>query len=317
MSELVITPTGLGTWAIGGGDWILGWGPQNDADSMATIRRAIELGINWIDTAGVYGLGRAETIIARALREIPLGERPYVFATCGLVWDELGNVVHNLEPDSIRRELDASLRRLNVDSIDLYQLGWPTWPERSSSRCDRLLRAWTTMHSLQREGKVRFIGASNCDHAQLACLQRIAPVTSLQAPYSLLRREIENNTLPFCVNHEIGVLAYSPMQSGLLTGAMTPDRISTLPHNDWRRWNTRFHEPMLSRALEVVNRLREVGSRYGRTPGEVAIAWTLRDGAVTAAIVGARRPRQVDELVGPASFTLDAIDIEELERTRI
>jgi aryl-alcohol dehydrogenase-like predicted oxidoreductase len=317
-SELVITPLGLGTWAIGGGDWILGWGPQNDSDSIATIKRAIELGITWIDTAGVYGLGRAETIIARTLREIPRGERPYIFATCGLAWDELGNVRHDLTPDSIRREAEASLRRLGVEAIDLYQLGWPRWPETSSPPSEKPLEAaWITMHSLQREGKVRFIGVSNCDHAQLAWLQRIAPVTSLQAPYSLLRREIEDNTLPFCVNHEIGVFAYSPMQSGLLTGAMTPDRISMLPHNDWRRWNTHFHEPMLSRALELVNRLREVGARYARTPAEVAIAWTLRDRAVTAAIVGARRPRQIDELVGAALFTLDTNDIEELERTPI
>jgi aryl-alcohol dehydrogenase-like predicted oxidoreductase len=315
-SELIITPLGLGTWAIGGGDWILGWGPQNDADSIATIRRAVESGINWVDTAGVYGLGRAETIVGRTLHNLPRDERPYIFTTCGLVWDELGNVMHDLKPESIRWQAEASLRRLNVDCIDLYQLGWPTWPERSAARRDDGLEdAWDTMNSLQREGKVRFIGASNCDDARLARLQQIAPVTSLQAPYSLLQREIEHRTLPFCVHQDIGVIAYSPMQSGLLSGAMTPERINLLPHNDWRRWNSRFHEPMLSRALELVNRLRHVGARSARTPAQVAIAWTLRNRAVTAAIVGARRPRQVDEVVGAASFQLDADDIHELEST--
>jgi aryl-alcohol dehydrogenase-like predicted oxidoreductase len=317
-SELIITPVGLGTWAIGGGDWILGWGPQNDADSIETIRRAVELGINWVDTAAVYGLGRAETIVGRALRDLPREERPHIFTTCGLIWDELGNVVHDLKPESIRRQAEASLRRLDVDCLDLYQLGWPTWPESSAPRRDDELEdAWGTMNSLQREGKVRFVGVSNCDEAQIARLERIAPVTSLQAPYSLLRREIEDRTLPFCANHQIGVIAYSPMQSGLLSGAMTTDRINLLPHNDWRRWNTRFHEPMLGRALELVNRLREVGARAARTPAEVAIAWTLRERAVTAAIVGARRPRQVDELVGAVSFQLDAADIHELESTTV
>jgi aryl-alcohol dehydrogenase-like predicted oxidoreductase len=315
-SELIITTLGLGTWAIGGGDWILGWGPQNDADSIATIRRAVESGINWLDTAGVYGLGRAETVIGRALHDLYRAERPYIFTTCGLTWDELGNVVHDLRPESIRRQAEASLRRLDVDCIDLYQLGWPTWPESSAPRREEELEdAWDTLNSLQREGKVRFIGASNCDDARLARLQQIAPVTSLQAPYSLLQREIEDRTLPFCVHQDIGVIAYSPMQSGLLSGAMTPDRIDLLPHNDWRRWNTRFQEPMLSRALELVNRLRRVGDQYARSPGEVAIAWTLRHRAVTAAIVGARRARQVDELVGAAAFTLDANDINELEHT--
>jgi aryl-alcohol dehydrogenase-like predicted oxidoreductase len=315
-SELIITPLGLGTWAIGGGDWILGWGPQDDRDSIETIKRAVESGINWVDTAGVYGLGRAETIVGRALHDLPRGERPYIFATCGLIWDDLGNVVPDLTQESIRRQAEASLRRLGVDCIDLYQLGWPSWPESSAPRRDDELEgAWDTMNALRREGKVRFVGVSNCDEAQLARLERIAPVTSLQAPYSLLRREIEHRTLPFCVNHGIGVIVYSPMQSGLLTGAMTPERVSLLPHNDWRRWNTRFHEPMLSRALELVKRLREIGSRSARTPAEVAIAWTLRDRAVTAAIVGARRARQVDELVGAASFTLDAKDINDLDHT--
>jgi aryl-alcohol dehydrogenase-like predicted oxidoreductase len=314
-SDLAITPIGFGTWAIGGGDWIFGWGPQDDAQSLAALRRGIDRGINWIDTAAVYGLGRSERIVARALRDLPRHERPYVFTKCSLVWDELGNVSHSLRPQSIRREVEASLRRLEVDCIDLYQIDWPIWPSSPSGHDPGSLEeAWATMAALRREGKVRFIGVSNCDATQLALIHPIAPVTSLQPPYSLLRREIEQRTLPFCEKHNIGVIVYSPMQSGLLTGKMTRERITLLPHNDWRRWNPAFQEPVLTRALQLVERLHAVAARYARTPGEIAIAWTLHNPAVTAAIVGARRPQQVDEIVGAASLRLSRTEIGELEQ---
>jgi aryl-alcohol dehydrogenase-like predicted oxidoreductase len=313
-SDLTITSIGLGTWAIGGGDWVLGWGPQKDADSVTTIRRAVELGINWIETAAVYGLGHSETLIARALREIPQRERPHVFTMCSLVWDELGNVAHSLEPRSIRREAEASLRRLDIDTIDLYQIGWPIWPKSPPGHDPGSLEAaWDTMASLKREGKVRFIGVSNCDRHQLTRLQRIAPVTSLQTRYSLLSRDVEDRTLPFCQDRRLGVLACSPMHSGLLTGTMTPERVKALPHNDWRRRSPDFQEPFLSCALRVNDRLRAVAGRYARTPGEVAIAWTLRHPAVTAVVVGARRPDQVDTMIGATTLRLATTEIESLD----
>ena len=313
-SDLTIAPIGLGAWAIGGGDWIFGWGPQNDAESLATIRRAIDCGINWIDTAAVYGLGHSETIVARALRDIPRRERPYIFTKCSLVWDDLGNVSHSLKPPSIRREAEASLRRLDVDCIDLYQIDWPVWPNSPSGHDPGSLEgAWETMAALQREGRARFIGVSNCDADQLARLQPIAPITTLQAPYSLMRREIEDGTLPFCARHNIAVIGYSPMQSGLLVGKMTADRINGLPHNDWRHRSPDFQEPTLTRALRLVEQLRAVGARHARTPGEVAIAWTLHNPAVSGAIVGARRPHQVDEIVGAAGLGLTAEDLAEIE----
>ena len=317
MSELAVSRIGLGAWAIGGGDWILGWGPQKDADSLATIRRAIDLGINWIDTAAVYGLGHSEVIIGRALRDISRYDRPYVLTACGLVWDELGNVAHSLDPDSIRREAEASLRRLNVDCIDLYQIGWPVWPG-SPSRNDpgSLEAAWQTMATLQREGKARFIGIANCTADQLARLHELAPVTSLQAPYSLLQRGVDDDAASFCARQSIGLIANSPMRSGLLTGMMTADRVEALPHNDWRRWHHCFQPPNLNRVLPLVECLRAIGSRYQRTPGEVAIAWSLHQRAVTATIVGARQPHQVDEIIGAASMRLTAMDIDELERVQ-
>jgi aryl-alcohol dehydrogenase-like predicted oxidoreductase len=313
-SDLAITSIGLGTWAIGGGDWVLGWGPQNDGDSLKTIRRAVELGINWIETAAVYGLGHAETVIARALRAIPPHERPHVFTTCSLVWDELGNVAHSLEPRSIRREAEASLRRLATDTIDLYQIGWPTWPKSPPGHNPGSIEAaWETLASLKREGKIRFIGVSNCDPLQLTRLQRIAPVTTLQTRYSLLSRGAEDRTLPFCRDHGIDVLAYSPMHSGLLTGAMTPERVKALPHNDWRRGSPDFQEPFLSCALTLSDRLRAIADRHARTPGEVAIAWTLRHPTVTAAVVGARRSDQVDAIIGASTLRLATTEIESLD----
>jgi aryl-alcohol dehydrogenase-like predicted oxidoreductase len=313
-SDLAITTIGLGTWAIGGGDWVLGWGPQRDADSLTAIRRAVDLGINWIDTAAVYGLGHSEKLIARALRDIPPAQRPHIFTMCSLVWDELGNVAHSLEPQSLRREAEASLRRLDVEAIDLYQIGWPVWPKSPPGHNPGSLEdAWATLASLKREGKVRFIGVSNCNHDQLARLQKIAPVTSLQTRYSLLCRDIEDETLPFCQSHGIGVLAYSPMHSGLLSGTMTAGRVKALPHNDWRRSSPHFQEPILTCVLILNDRLRAVAARYARTSGEVAIAWTLRHPAVTAVAVGARRPDQVDAMIGAGALRLTPDDLSGLD----
>ena len=314
-SDLTITSIGLGAWAIGGGNSTFGWGHQDDGESVAAIRRALDQGINWIDTAAVYGLGHSEAIVARALRDVPLRERPYVFTKCSLTWDEEGNVSHRLRPESIRRAAEASLRRLEMECIDLYQIHWPIWPgSPPGNDPGSFEEAWETMVALQREGKVRYVGVSNFDADQLARLQRIAPITSLQPPYSLLMRDIEDRTLPFCQKHNIGVIAYSPMQSGLLTGKMTRERIGSLPENDWRRRSPYFQEPILTHALKLVERLRAVGARHGCAPGEVAIAWTLHHPAVTAAIVGARRPQQVDELVGASTFELSIEEVDELER---
>lgn len=313
-SDLSITRIGFGAWAIGGGDWMFGWGPQDDADSIRAIQRAVDLGINWIDTAAVYGLGRSEEVVGRALGELPAGRRPYVFTKCSLVWDDDRRVSHSLRPDSIRREVEGSLRRLGVDAIDLYQIHWPRWPTSPAGHDPGSLEeAWTTMADLRREGKVRYIGASNFQTEDLARAEAVAPVTSLQPPYSLIRREIEAEVLPWCQQRDVGVIVYSPMQSGLLTGAMTRERIAALPENDWRRRARFFQEPILSQALATVERLERVGARHQARPGEVAIAWTLRHPAVTAAIVGARRSDQLDGIVGAASLQLTSEDVREIE----
>jgi aryl-alcohol dehydrogenase-like predicted oxidoreductase len=304
-SDLDITLVGLGAWAIGG-DWAVGWGPQDDNDSIATIKHAVESGVNWIDTAAIYGLGHSEAVVGRAVREIDAGKRPYIFTKCGQIGRGSEPPVENLEPASIRRECDASLRRLGVDAIDLYQIHWP------SDRIEDIDGAWETMASLQREGKVRYIGVSNFDVAELERARAIAPVTSLQPPYSLLRREIEAEILPYCKANGIGVIVYSPMGSGLLSGTMTRERALSLPPNDWRSRKADFQEPKLSRNLELVALLREIGSRDGKSPGEVAIAWTLANPAVTAAIVGARTPEQVDGWIGAAAYTLQAGDLERI-----
>ena len=305
-TDLAITPIGLGTWAIGGGDWCLGWGPQRDADSIATIRRAIARGINWIDTAGVYGLGRSETIIARALRGVPRADRPYVFTSSGFVWDQLGNVARDLTAASIRRQAEASLRRLERDVIDLLQLdpisgsGCPVGTNGGSPE-----EAWEAMAALKREGKVRFIGAINCSAHQIARLVEIAPAASIQAPYSMVTRDAEDALLPFCDTRGIGALASSPLESGLLTGAVTAERMRFLPHNDWRRCSPSFQSSKLARAAALVDWVRAVGDRHGVAPAAVAVAWTLRHPAVTAAVVGARRPEQVDDAIPAATLRLD------------
>src|SRR6516164_1177756 len=283
-SDLFITPIGFGAWAIGGAGWQFAWGVQEDNDSIAAIHEALDAGINWIDTAAVYGLGHSEEVVARALQGI--NNRPYVFTKCSMVWNERREIGHSLKADSIRRECEASLRRLRVETIDLYQVHWPD-PDAD------IEEGWATLAALKQEGKVRHIGVSNFSVAQMKRAQAIAPITSLQPRYSLLHRDIEAEILPFAARENIGVIAYSPMASGLLTGAMTRERIASLPADDWRKRHPDFQEPQLARNLKLVRLLRDIGRCHGRTPAEVAVAWVLHNPAVTGAIVGARRPGQV------------------------
>lgn len=302
-----ITPIGFGAWAIGG-EWQFGWGHQEDADSIAAIHRALELGINWIDTAAVYGLGHSEVVVRRAL-ESWKGERPFIFTKCGMVWNEKGEVGYSLKADSVRKECEASLRRLGVDVIDLYQIHW------SADDIAETEEGWTEMAKLQQEGKVRWIGVCNFSAEEMTRCQTIAPITSLQPPYSLIRRTVETEQLPWCEEQGTGVIVYSPMASGLLTGTMTRERAADLPKNDWRSRNPEFQEPKLSENLALVERLRAIGKRHGRTAGEVAIAWTLRKPVVTAAIVGARNAKQVEGIVGAAELELTLEEIGEAEGT--
>lgn len=303
-SDLYITPLGLGTWAMGGGGWSNGWGAQDDQESIATIKRALELGINWIDTAAVYGLGHAEEVVGKAIKG---RERPYIFTKCSLIWDDQGHVTNNLKADSVRREVEASLKRLDIDVIDLYQIHWPN-PDAD------IEEGWSTLARLKEEGKVRAIGASNFTVEQLQRAQKIAPVTSLQPPYSLIRPEVETEILPFCEKNTIGVIAYSPMASGLLTGKMTKERIQNLPDDDWRKSSPQFAEPQLSHNLELASVLADIGYPYNRTTGEVAIAWVLRNPAVTGAIVGGRHPRQIEDLIGAAEFRIDELGMEQIDK---
>lgn len=298
---------------MGGGGWAFAWGPQDDRESIAAIHRALDLGINWIDTAAAYGLGHSEEIVARALAEIPPSRKPLVFTKCSLVWDEKGNISHNLNPGSLRKELEASLKRLRAEAIDLYQIHWPNFsfaPEGGSA--PGIEEAWSTLADMKRAGKVRHVGVSNFSVAQMERIRPIAPISSLQPPYSIVSRGIEKEILPYCASHNIGIIVYSPMQSGLLTGAMTRERIESMPRDDWRRQNPDFREPKLTQNLLLVEKLRRIGLRHGRSPGEVAVAWTLRHPAVTAAIVGVRRPSQVDGVIGAADFRLSPVEIEEI-----
>ncbi len=306
-SDLKITTLGYGAWAIGGTGWDFAWGPQDDADSIAAIHRSLELGVNWIDTAAVYGTGHSEEVVARALKDWH-GARPYVFTKCVMRWDDQGHVSMNYKADSIRRECEDSLKRLQVEAIDLYQIHWP--PEDNGLGLEE---AWQTLASLQKEGKVRWIGVSNFSAAQIKRAEKIAPVTSLQPPYSLIRRQIEAETLPYCKKRGIGVIAYSPMASGLLTGAMTRERAAALPPDDFRSRNPEFQEPQLSKNIELVERLRKVGTRHGRTPGEVAIAWVLGNPAVTGAIVGARNGKQAEGVMRAGELKLTPEEISEIE----
>jgi len=303
-SDLQITRLGMGAWAIGGPGYKFSWGPQDDKDSIAVIRKALESGINWIDTAAVYGLGHSEEVVARALEGIP--NRPYIFTKCSRVWDERRELSGSLKADSLRRVCEASLRRLKVDTIDLYQIHWGQ-PDQD------IEEGWTTLAKLKEEGKVRYIGLSNFNVNQMKRAQAIDPITSLQPPYSMLYRDVEKEILPFCAEQNIGVIVYAPMRSGLLSGAMTRERAAALPDNDWRHQAPDFQEPKLSRNLQLVDLLRLIGERHGRTPGEVAIAWTLRHPAVTAAIVGLRRPEQVSGIIGAAALRLSSEEVGEID----
>jgi aryl-alcohol dehydrogenase-like predicted oxidoreductase len=308
-SDLNITPVGYGAWAIGGAGWEFAWGAQDDNDSIAAIHRALELGVNWIDTAPVYGLGHSEEVVARALKTWS-GAKPYVFTKCGLRWDAHGNIQKVLHADSICREVEDSLRRLAVNTIDLYQIHWPPEPD-----SPELEEGWSILAALQRQGKVRWIGVSNFDVKQMRRAQSIAPITSLQPPYSLINHGVEEDILPYCLREGIGVIAYSPMASGLLSGAMTRERIAGLPQDDWRKSDPEFNEPKLSRNLALVEQLREIGKRHGRSAGEVAIAWVLHNPAVTGAIVGARNARQTDGVMRAAEFQLADAEVNEIENS--
>jgi aryl-alcohol dehydrogenase-like predicted oxidoreductase len=299
-----ITRVGFGAWAIGGGGWEFGWGPQQEGESVAAIHRALELGVNWIDTAAAYGFGHSEQMVGRALEG--LDERPYVFTKCSLLDDGTRRVRHSLKRDSVLREAEASLKRLGLDAIDLYQIHWPD-PE------EDIEEGWSALAELKEQGLVRHIGVSNFDVAQMRRIQSIAPVETLQPLYSLIDRGVEDEILPFTEREGIGVIAYSPMGSGLLTGAMTRERIGQMPADDWRARDPRFNEPQLSRNLALAARLRVVAGRHGVTPGAVAVAWTLRNPAVDGAITGFRRPAQVDPVVAGANLELTAEDMNEIE----
>jgi aryl-alcohol dehydrogenase-like predicted oxidoreductase len=304
-SDLHITPLGFGAWALGGGGWAFAWGPQDDAESVAAIREALDLGINWIDTAAVYGLGHSEEVVARALEGV--NNRPYVFTKCARVWDSSRQIGKSLKAASIRAECEASLKRLKVDVIDLYQLHWPEPDE-------DIEEGWQTVLQLKEEGKVRWVGVSNFSAEQMARIQKFGPITSLQPPYSLIRREAEGSILPYCQEHNLGVIAYSTMANGLLTGKMTRERIAAMPADDWRKEkNPNFREPLFSRHMKLVELLRTIGARHGKSPGEAAIAWVLRHPAVTGAIVGARKPGQLRELVGAAEWRLTPGEVDEIQ----
>lgn len=302
-SDLFITPLGVGAWAMGGSGWAFAWGPQDDRDSIAAIHAALDAGINWIDTAAIYGLGHSEEVVAAALAD--RNPKPYVFTKCERRWDTDGKILKILKRDSIREECENSLRRLKVDVIDLYQIHWPEPDE-------DIEEGWETLARLKDEGKVRYIGVSNFNVAQMKRAQAIAPITSLQPPYSIVSPEIETEILPYCQQQGIGTIVYSPMKSGLLTGKMTRERIASLPPDDFRPRTPHFQEPLLTRNLQLVERLREIGARHGKTPGEVAIAWTLRRPEVTGAIVGLRHPAQLDGVLGAAEWRLTEQEVREI-----
>jgi aryl-alcohol dehydrogenase-like predicted oxidoreductase len=300
-SDMEITPIGFGSWATGG-PWKFGWGEQDDASSIAAIHKALELGINWIDTAPAYGLGHAEEIVAKALADWT-GEKPFVFTKCGIVWNEKREIDYSLKAESVRRECEASLARLKVNEIDLLQAHW------SMDSLDETLEGWSTMADLKKEGKVRWIGASNFSVEELEKCGEIAPVTSLQPPFSLIKPEAAGELLPYCREHGVGVIVYSPMASGLLTGKMTRERVENLPEDDWRKGNPEFQEPKLTKNMELVARLEQVAAKHGCSAAEVAIAWTLAHEGVTGAIVGARNAAQVEGTIGAAKLTLTSEDM--------
>ncbi len=296
-----LTPIGFGAWAVGGGNWAMSWGPQDDKDSIAAIHRALELGVNWIDTAAIYGLGHSEEVVGKAVKESSV--KPFIFTKSGMVWNEKGEIKRTLL--EIRREVEGSLRRLQAETIDLYQIHWPVEDK-------DIEEGWSTMAALQREGKVRYIGVSNFSTEQMHRCMEIAPVTSLQPPYSMINRSAEAEILPFCKDHAIGVINYSPMHSGLLTGAMTKERVANLPTDDFRRKAKNYQEPQLSRNLGIADFLKQIGARHGVSAGVIAIAWTLCNPAITAAIVGGRNPEQVDGVWPAAKFRLSNEEFQEI-----
>jgi len=301
-SDLHLTPIGFGAWAIGGGDWAFAWGPQDDNDSIAAIHRALDLGVNWIDTAAIYGLGHSEEVVARAVKSA--SHKPYVFTKCAMVWNDKREITNSLK--QIRREVEDSLRRLQVDAIDLYQIHWPKPDE-------EIEEGWTVMADLQREGKVRWIGVSNFNVAQMERALKIAPITSLQPPYSMLNRTVEAEILPFCKKNNIGVINYAPMHSGLLTGAMTKERVAAFPQDDFRRNAKNYQEPQLSRNLAVADLLKEIGApRHNVAAGVIAVAWTLHNPAITAAIVGGRSAKQVEGTLPAATVRLTEAEYAEI-----
>ena len=302
-SDLLITPVGVGCWAIGGGGWAFAWGPQDDSKSIAAIRAALEAGFNWIDTAAIYGLGHSEEMVAKALEGV--SPKPYIFTKCERTWDEHGKITPRLKRESIRMECENSLRRLKLDAIDLYQIHWPEPDE-------DVEEGWETMLQLKQEGKVRWVGVSNFNVSQLKRIQALGPATSLQPPYSIISPEIETELLPYCKQNNIGVIVYSPMKSGLLTGKMTRERIAAMPEDDFRRRVAQFQEPKLTRNLNLAELLRSIGNRHGRTPGETAIAWTLRHPAVTGAIVGLRSAEQLEGVRGALEFRLSTDEVTEI-----
>jgi aryl-alcohol dehydrogenase-like predicted oxidoreductase len=307
-SDMELTPIGIGAWAMGGGGWAFSWGPQDDDESIAAIHAALDAGVNWIDTAAVYGLGHSEEVVARALAG--RSNRPYVFTKCERVWNQQRQISGSLKAESVRRECEDSLRRLRVDAIDLYQIHWAE-PDAD------LEEGWTTLAKLKEEGKVRWIGVCNFNAAQLERCRKIAPVTSLQPPYSAISPEVEAEALPYCLRHGIGAIAYSPMKSGLLTGAMTKERVAAFPQDDFRRKALSFLEPQLSRNLELAELMKRIGARHSRTAGEVAIAWVLRNPAITAAIVGMRSAAQARGVIGALEFRLSAEEIAEIDAFRL
>jgi aryl-alcohol dehydrogenase-like predicted oxidoreductase len=304
-SDLQLSPIGIGAWAMGGGGWQFAWGSQDDRQSIEAIHAALDGGVNWIDTAAVYGLGHSEEVVARALEG--RSNRPYVFTKCELVWNEKREIGRSLKADSIRRECENSLRRLRIDTIDLYQIHWPEPDE-------DIEEGWSTMAKLQQEGKVRWIGVSNFNVAQMERCRAIAPITSLQPPYSAVSPEVEDEILPYCRKHGIGVIVYSPMKSGLLTGTMTKQRVASFPDDDFRKRALNFQEPHLSRNLALADRMKQIGAKHGRSAGEVAIAWTLANPAVTSAIVGMRSAEQAQGVLGALEFRLSTQELADIEK---
>lgn len=302
-SDLHITPLGIGAWAMGGAGWAFSWGAQDDQASIGAIHAALDKGINWIDTAAVYGLGHSEEVVGRAIKG--LSSKPYIFSKCERRWGADRVIYKSLKKASILEECEASLRRLNVDTIDLYQIHWPE-PE------EDIEEGWAACEELRKSGKVRYIGVCNFNAAQMARIAKIAPITSLQPPYSIISPEIEDSILPYCDANNIGVIVYSPMKSGMLSGAMSRERVASMPEDDFRRRTPNYQEPLLTKNLNLAELLRGIGKKHGRTTGEVAIAWTLRNPVVTGAIVGMRSPAQVDGIIGAADFRLTDAEIAEI-----